>query len=736
VHSVVSVAANSSSKRWNGRSNKGDGLLAAKGAKKQGPQFQRGSSAGLPSLQASAKDYVEQERYEKGEESSPESRGRRGVKEYNWRRERETAGRRVQVVTNNGLVDLEEQLGLPRRIRDGRSRLRISNVLQGDEGGYIACECSEADADAILELERKIAGDSKQLTDLQHDEIQLLMDFREASTDAELRNSSATIFVDSPAASPRNSGPVTYSPDQVNAAEEVDKEMKMEQELQVERVKDFENDKNAPSSSTFEGGNRRVRSHIRSLKKPAIPGKVTQEKLSAGVKVVEEGFFGSPTSPSSDNEKGGVYCIDGVKPVIDEEFANIRNQIASGDLIAARSSLLMLSKEYPYDPSVMVHFAQLKRKEDDLVGAASYYGKAIQLFKDQGVHNLAYVRTLLASGSLEVRAGNVAKARSLFTESVEAAAKEQENGEMELKGAVVYGLHAWAMLEQKLGNWSKARELLERAANVQPGNAVVHQTRALLEARAHNYAAARFHFRLAVEAAPEDVKCWQAWALFEARQSKPTRMRQLFQRALQAEPNNLHSLQAWAHQEALIGTEESRTHARKLYQKCVELDSNSVHSWQAWAVLEQKAGNFTGARILFERGLGANPQSVPCLQAYAHMERMGGNFEAAKTILEAAISVESRNPATLMEMGLVEQALGNEEIAAEWFKQAAISDKQKSRIKRRMFESRKAASKWKKPNSNKSALTTASAVPQYQGSPKLQFHEQFPESKESTKRPF
>jgi tetratricopeptide (TPR) repeat protein len=171
--------------------------------------------------------------------------------------------------------------------------------------------------------------------------------------------------------------------------------------------------------------------------------------------------------------------------------------------------MLQLSKEYPYDPSVMVHFAQLKRKEDDLVGAASCYGKAIQLFKDQGVHNLAYVRTLLASGSLEVQAGNVAKARSLFTESVEAAVKEQENGEMELKSALVYGLHAWAMLEQRLGNWSKARELLERAANVQPGNAVVHQTRALLEARAHNYAAARFHFRLAVEAAPEDVKCWQ-----------------------------------------------------------------------------------------------------------------------------------------------------------------------------------------------------------------------------------
>jgi predicted Zn-dependent protease len=87
--------------------------------------------------------------------------------------------------------------------------------------------------------------------------------------------------------------------------------------------------------------------------------------------------------------------------------------------------------------------------------------------------------------------------------------KGEKNGVKELKGAGVYGLHGWAMLEQKLGKWSKARELLARAAKIQPGNAVVHQTRALLEARVHNYAAARYHFRIAVELAPEDVKCWQ-----------------------------------------------------------------------------------------------------------------------------------------------------------------------------------------------------------------------------------
>ncbi len=87
--------------------------------------------------------------------------------------------------------------------------------------------------------------------------------------------------------------------------------------------------------------------------------------------------------------------------------------------------------------------------------------------------------------------------------------QEEKSGASELIGASVYGLHAWAMLEQRIGNWSKARSLLERAALVQPGNAVVHQTRALLEARVHNYAAARHHFRLAVDVAPTDIKCWQ-----------------------------------------------------------------------------------------------------------------------------------------------------------------------------------------------------------------------------------
>ena len=89
---------------------------------------------------------------------------------------------------------------------------------------------------------------------------------------------------------------------------------------------------------------------------------------------------------------------------------------------------------------------------------------------------------------------------------------EEESPET-VQGASVYGLHAWARLEEQLGNWKEARDLLSRAALIQPGNAVIHQSRALLEAKAHNWGPARHHFRLAVKANPKDVKCWHVRSL-------------------------------------------------------------------------------------------------------------------------------------------------------------------------------------------------------------------------------
>ncbi|KAG0568473.1 hypothetical protein M758_6G019200 [Ceratodon purpureus] len=492
------------------------------------------------------------------------------------------------------------------------------------------------------------------------------------------------------------------------SVQEVDYPSKeLEQQMWMDRVSD------SAKGSTSSSG---VQSPAR-LAKPSKPAPVSAEKFNVGNGVSD--VYGAQRYPWQSSTIGEVEKEDttqlysqesDAESDLDRALATARKQLAAGDIRGAHGMLQKLAKKHPSNADVMVHLAQLERKRGDSVAAGAYYERAVGIFKE-GDYCLNHVKALQAWGSLEAQARNSGRARYLYLESVRIAHRGERNGVQELKGAGVYGLHGWAMLEQKIGNWGKARELLERAAKIQPGNAVVHQTRALLESRAHNFAAARYHFRLAVESAPEDVKCWQAWALFEANQGKRGKMRQLFQKALDVEPGNVYALQAWAHQESLQDSDSARERARKLYQRCVDVNPGNVHSWQAWALMEHQAGNVTAARVLFERGLGVNPQSIPCLQAYAHMERVSGNLKAAQKLLMAAVTLDYGNSAVLMEIALTEEAMGNQEVAAEYFRKAGILDKQKSRVKRRMFESRKAVPKFKVPKSKDSKSTPSDVQP-------------------------
>ena len=55
--------------------------------------------------------------------------------------------------------------------------------------------------------------------------------------------------------------------------------------------------------------------------------------------------------------------------------------------------------------------------------------------------------------------------------------------------------------------------------------------------------------------------------------------------------------------------------------------------------------------------------------------------------------------------------MGNKEVAAEYFRKAGIVDKQKSRVKRRMFESRKEVSKFRIPKPKDPKSTPSDVQP-------------------------
>eukprot|EP00271_Cylindrocystis_brebissonii_P011529 TRINITY_DN29373_c0_g1_i1.p1 TRINITY_DN29373_c0_g1~~TRINITY_DN29373_c0_g1_i1.p1 ORF type:complete len:1025 (+),score=216.61 TRINITY_DN29373_c0_g1_i1:809-3883(+) len=335
-----------------------------------------------------------------------------------------------------------------------------------------------------------------------------------------------------------------------------------------------------------------------------------------------------------------------------------------------------------------------------------------------------YSRALQARATLEAREGLPDQARRLFRKSLKisrqvaapAAVSTQETtladarpSSEELPGrtavgkkvklpdsaesllsAHVVGLHSWAMMElRSSGGWARARELLERAEALQPGNAVVLQSRALLEKEAHNWDTARNYFKRATKAAPTDAVCWQTWALFEAGGGRVKEMRRLFRKALELAPSSPFVLQAWAVQEEKLGGSEGIEEARRLYRKCTQVAPHSLHARQAWGLLEQRAGNVEEARRLFEGCLKEGPSDVATLQAYARLEEQCGNLQAARGLLARALAVDPSNAPSLMAAAQLEERLGFTLAAEQLYQRKGLADRVVSRRRRDMFLERK-----------------------------------------------
>lgn len=97
---------------------------------------------------------------------------------------------------------------------------------------------------------------------------------------------------------------------------------------------------------------------------------------------------------------------------------------------------------------------------------------------------------------LENKVGNIGKARELFDAATVADKKH------------IAAWHGWAVLELKQGNIKKARHLLAKGLKFCGGNEYIYQTLALLEARANRHEQARNLFRQATKCNPKSCASW------------------------------------------------------------------------------------------------------------------------------------------------------------------------------------------------------------------------------------
>ncbi|XP_024022285.1 protein high chlorophyll fluorescent 107 [Morus notabilis] len=257
---------------------------------------------------------------------------------------------------------------------------------------------------------------------------------------------------------------------------------------------------------------------------------------------------------------------------------------------------------------------------------------------------------------LEKKLGNIRRARELFDAATVADKRH------------IAAWHGWAVLELKQGNIRKARNLLAKALKFCGGNEFVYQTLALLEAKANRVEQARSLFRQATKSNPRSCASWLAWAQMEMQQENNCAARRLFEKAIQASPKNRFAWHVWGVFEANVGNVDK---GKKLLKIGHVLNPRDPVLLQSLALLEYKHSTANLARVLFRRASELDPNHQPVWTAWGWMEWKEGNIAKARELYQKTLSIDSTSETAarcLQAWGVLEQRIGNLSAARRLFR--------------------------------------------------------------------
>ncbi|KAA8531227.1 hypothetical protein F0562_005859 [Nyssa sinensis] len=286
-----------------------------------------------------------------------------------------------------------------------------------------------------------------------------------------------------------------------------------------------------------------------------------------------------------------------------------------------------------------VALGKMLSKQSKTAEARAVYEKGCQATQGEN----AYIWQCWAV--LEKKMGNIRRARELFDAATVADKKH------------IAAWHGWAVLELKQGNIMKARNLLGKALKYCGGNEYVYQTLALLEAQANRYEQARYLFSQATKCNPKSCASWLAWAQLEMQQENNFTARKLFEKAVQASPKNRFAWHVWGVFEANLGNIDL---ARKLLKIGHAVNPRDPVLLQSLALLEYKYSTANLSRVLFRRASELDPRHQPVWIAWGWMEWKEGNIATARELYQRALSIDSssESAARCLQSCLVSQAWG------------------------------------------------------------------------------
>ncbi|KAK7264712.1 hypothetical protein RJT34_32322 [Clitoria ternatea] len=305
---------------------------------------------------------------------------------------------------------------------------------------------------------------------------------------------------------------------------------------------------------------------------------------------------------------------------------------------------------WPEDGRPYVILGKILSKQSKTDQAREIYEKGCQATQGEN----AYIWQCWAV--LEMRMGNIRRARQLFD-----AATVADNRH-------VAGWHGWATLELKQGNIKKARSLLAKGLQYGGQNEYIYQTLALLEAKANRYPQARYLFNQATKCNPNSCASWLAWAQMEVEQENYRAARKLFEKAVEASPKNRFAWHVWGIFEANTGNIDK---GRKLLKIGHALNPTDAVLLQSLALLEYQHSTANLARVLFRRAAELNPKHQPVWFAWGWMEWKEGNLNKARELYQKTLSIDPNSESAarcLQAWGVLEQRVGNVSAARRLFK--------------------------------------------------------------------
>lgn len=305
---------------------------------------------------------------------------------------------------------------------------------------------------------------------------------------------------------------------------------------------------------------------------------------------------------------------------------------------------------WPEDGRPYVALGKAFSKQSRMNEARTVYEKGCQATQGEN----SYIWQCWAV--LENKIGNTRRARELFDAATVADKRH------------IAAWHGWAVLEMQQGNIKKARNLLGKGLKYCGGNEYIYQTLALLEVRAKRYEQAQYLFRKAIKCNPKSCASWLAWAQLEAQQENNPAARRLFEKAVHASPKNRFTWHVWGVFEANLGNVDL---ARKLLKVGHAVNPRDPVLLQSLALLEYRYSTANLARVLFRRASELDPRHQPVWIAWGWMEWKEGNLGTARELYQKSLSIDCNSESSarcLQAWGVLEQRVGNLSAARRLFR--------------------------------------------------------------------